>query len=460
MPKCPLGLGRSAQDSGGWFNAGCGCLRELWGLSRRAFSLPSPERRLGSRGGSGCAAEMLLHNRPPSPASPRGGRRGTRGSRGCRGPRGERSATSGGRRAPGAAGEVKVSGCEAPDPHPLLPVPSFPSSPSPSDVWSWQLGGFRIPDPSPPPRGRYIAGADATRPAARHSLREGRSAAATGGAGGGGRCSGGGAGAAAAPGPGRAWAPGGARRPGGSGAAWARRLQPGPGPGGAASARGLCTVGARARAGGAGPGGAGGARRPRAPGTAAPARAEAGRLPQPRGPRACPGGGRYSPGPLRSGAGEPEAALWSPPWDGRLCPPPGQPGRCSLRLPPTVSSPVPLQGGAPLGRRGTRVSGEKTARGGGGGDGRLRWRWRPKGQGGAGCWWWRDDRDLLASRAGPHPPRWEEARLSEDLEKRWGSRSNEEGFSQGHCSEVLGWERAGGRPGPPVGSPWLPNQVT
>uniref|UniRef100_A0ABI7ZU36 Jun dimerization protein 2 n=1 Tax=Felis catus TaxID=9685 RepID=A0ABI7ZU36_FELCA len=51
---------------------------------------------------------MLLHNRPPRPASPRGGRRGTRGSPGCRCPRGERSARSGGRRAPGAAGEVKL----------------------------------------------------------------------------------------------------------------------------------------------------------------------------------------------------------------------------------------------------------------------------------------------------------------------------------------------------------------
>lgn len=150
-----------------------------------------------------------------------------------------RSASRGWRRAP-AAGEVKVSGCEARDPHPLLPVPSFSSSPSPSDVWSWQLGRFRIPDPSPPRlRARYIAGADATRPAARHSLREGRSAAATGGAGGDRGCSGGGggAGAAAAPGPGRAWAAG------GSGTEWARRLQPGSGPGGAASASGFCTAG-------------------------------------------------------------------------------------------------------------------------------------------------------------------------------------------------------------------------
>lgn len=123
---------------------------------------------------------------------------------------------------------------------PLLPVPSFSSSPSPSDVWSWQLGRFRIPDPSPPLWARYIAGADATRPAARHSLREGHSAAATGGAGGGGRCSGGGgAGAAAAPGPGRAWAAG------GSSAEWARRLQQGSGPGAAASAGGFCTVSAR-----------------------------------------------------------------------------------------------------------------------------------------------------------------------------------------------------------------------
>lgn len=32
-------------------------------------------------------------------------------------------------------------------------------------------------------------------------------------------------------------------------------------------------------------------------------------------------------------------------------------------------------------------------------------------------WWWRDDRDLLASRARPHPPRREEARLPEDVEK-------------------------------------------
>lgn len=150
-------------------------------------------------------------------------------------PRRRRSASIGGRRAP-AAGEVKVSGCEAGDPHPLLPVPSFSSSPSPSDVWSWQLGRFRIPDPSPPLRARYIAGADATRPAARHSLREGHSAAATGGAGGSGRCSGGGgAGAAAAPGPGRAWAAG------GSSAEWAPRLQQGSGPGAAASASGFCT---------------------------------------------------------------------------------------------------------------------------------------------------------------------------------------------------------------------------
>lgn len=264
---------------------------------------------------------------------------------------------------------------------PSSPVPSFPSSPSPSDVWSWQLGGFRIPDPSPPPRGRYIAGADATRPAARHSLREGRSAAATGGAGGGGRCSGGGgAGAAAAPGPGRAWAPGGARRPGGRGAERARRLQPGPGPGDAASARGFCTVGARARVGGA-RAGRGGARRPRAPGTPAPARAERAELrnPPPRGEAPA------APARVAAARAIPEKRLeaggvpWVPALGREVPSAPRQPGR-SLRLPPALFSPVRLQRGARLGRRGRRVSGENT------GWGRRAWgcRWRVKAQGGAG----------------------------------------------------------------------------
>lgn len=194
---------------------------------------------------------------------------------------------------------------------PSSPVPSFPSSPSPSDVWSWQLGGFRIPDPSPPPRGRYIAGADATRPAARHSLREGRSAAATGGAGGGGRCSGGGAGAAAAPGPGRAWAPGGAQRPGGSGAERARRLQPGPGPGDAASARGFCTVGARARARGGRPGRAGWGAPAAGTWDARPRAGGARRAPEPAAPRGgsrSPGVGRCSPGHSREAPG----SRWRP----------------------------------------------------------------------------------------------------------------------------------------------------
>lgn len=224
---------------------------------------------------------------------------------------------------------------------PSSPVPSFPSSPSPSDVWSWQLGGFRIPDPSPPPRGRYIAGADATRPAARHSLREGRLAAATGGAGGGGRCSGGGAGAAAVPGPGRAWAPGGARRPGGSGAERARRLQPGPGPGDAASARGFCTVGARALSlararvggapagrGGVGRAGSGHLGRPPPRGRSAPSsgtRRPAGRLPQPRR-------GSLQPGPFPRSAWKPVASLGFPPWDGRFSALPGSRGSLSASL--------------------------------------------------------------------------------------------------------------------------------
>lgn len=229
---------------------------------------------------------------------------------------------------------------------PSSPVPSFPSSPSPSDVWSWQLVGFRIPDPSPPPRGRYIAGADATGPAARHSLREGRSAAATGGAGG--RCSGGGAGAAAAPGPGRAWAPGGARRPGGSGAEWARRLQPSPGPGGAASARGFCTVGASTRLGAPGPGGVGRAgrrhlgrppprgRSARSPGTRCPE----GRLPLPQDPelirrgakRLGAGGFPLVPALGREAPSASPAARALPQSPSRALLPRLFAGRCSLRV--------------------------------------------------------------------------------------------------------------------------------
>lgn len=270
-------------------------------------------------------------------------------------------------------------------PPPVLPVPSFPSSPSPSDVWSWQPGRFRIPDPSPPPRGRYIAGADATRPAARHSLREGRSAAATEG----GRCSGGGwAGAAAAPGPGRAWAPGGARRPGGRGAERARRLQQGPGPGGAASARGFCTVGARARARRRAPGGragwgapgagtwdgrtphtpsAGGARRsPRNP-------SPAGRLLQPWEPARPRRGGALQPGPAP--AKRPRAGgflFGSRPGTGGSVRSRDGRGALSASL-PRAPPPSVLQGGA-LARRGRRVSGEKTA---------LGWKWRVEGLGGA-----------------------------------------------------------------------------
>ncbi|KAL4692334.1 hypothetical protein H8959_016144 [Pygathrix nigripes] len=253
--------------------------------------------------------------------------------------RGAQAAAGGGR--PRRRGRLRSVGVKRRLHTPSSRVPSFPSSPSPSDVWSWQLGRFRIPDPSPPPRGRYIAGADATRPAARHSLREGRSAAATGGAGGGGRCSGGGAGAAAAPGPGQAWAPGGAPRPGGSGAERARRLQPGPGPGGAASARSFCTVGARARAGGrlAGPGGAGrGAAR--APGTAAPARAEreepqpspAGRLPQPREPDLSPRRA-LQPGPSREAPGSPRLPFGSCPGTGGSVRSLGSRGAPSFSLP-------------------------------------------------------------------------------------------------------------------------------
>ena len=83
-----------------------------------------------------------------------------------------------------------------------------------------------------------------------------------------------------------------------------------------------------------------------------------------------------------------------------------------------------------------------------GGDGRWGCRWRPKGQGGAGCWWWRDDRDLLASRAGPHPAPWGEARLSEGLDRGWGSRSNEEGSLGATAPGFWVGSEPGGGPGP------------
>lgn len=53
-------------------------------------------------------------------------------------------------------------------------LPCGPLFSSHLDVWNWQPGRFRIPDPSPQRRGCYIIGADATHPAVRHSLREGR----------------------------------------------------------------------------------------------------------------------------------------------------------------------------------------------------------------------------------------------------------------------------------------------
>lgn len=144
--------------------------------------------------------------------------------------------------------------------------------------------------------------------------------------------------------------------------ACSRDPAPGAPPPPAASARWV-----RTRAGGA-RAGRGGARRRQAPGTTAPARAERA---EPRDPK-LPQRGALQLGPLPPSAWEPVASFGFPPWDGRLCPFPGQPGR-SLGLPPARSSPVRLQGGALLGPRGRRVSREKTARGRravGGADGR------------------------------------------------------------------------------------------
>lgn len=128
--------------------------------------------------------------------------------------------------------------------HPCAALPApWPPSPALPDVWRWQPGRFRIPDPSPQPRGRYIIGADATHLAARHSLREARTGAVWGGGGprrpGGGRhrypAGPGGRGSAAQPG-GRV----GRAEP-------AARTQPlRPGPAGTPAARFPCTVGAGA----------------------------------------------------------------------------------------------------------------------------------------------------------------------------------------------------------------------
>uniref|UniRef100_A0A8C5J7G4 Jun dimerization protein 2 n=1 Tax=Junco hyemalis TaxID=40217 RepID=A0A8C5J7G4_JUNHY len=108
-------------------------------------------------------------------------------------------------------------------------------SPALPDVWRWQPGRFRIPDPSPQPRGRYITGADATHPAACHSLREAR----TGAAGGGGpRRPGGGRHPHRHPA-----GPGGRGSGGGGGAEPAARARPlRPGPAGTPAARSPCTL--------------------------------------------------------------------------------------------------------------------------------------------------------------------------------------------------------------------------
>lgn len=139
-----------------------------------------------------------------------------------------------------------MSGCPGwSHPCAALPAPR-PRSPALPDVWRWQPGRFRIPDPSPQPRGRYITGADATHPAACHSLREAR----TGAAGGGGpRRPGGGRHRHRHPA-----GPGGRGSGGGGGAEPAARARPlRPGPAGTPAARSPCTVGTgEGRAGRAG----------------------------------------------------------------------------------------------------------------------------------------------------------------------------------------------------------------
>lgn len=126
-------------------------------------------------------------------------------------------------------------------------------------------------------------------------------------------------------------------------------------------------------------------------------RGPAGRLPQSRDP-GLSRRGALQPGPLPRGAWEPVASLWFPPWDERLRPLLGQPGR-SFRLPSALSSPVRLQRGALLGRRGRRVSGGKTALG------RRTAGMETEGERPGRCrvLVLEDDRDLLVSRVPPQP---------------------------------------------------------
>lgn len=145
--------------------------------------------------------------------------------------------------------------------------------------------------------------------------------------------------------------------------ACSRAPAPGAPPPPAASARWV-----RGRApGGAGPGRVGRAGRGhlgRSPPSGLSARGPGARAPRggsrnPGTPR-CPGGGRYSRGPPakrpRSGGFPLVPAL------GREAPSAPRAAGRSPGLPPALSSPVRLQGGALFARRGRRVSREKTAR--------------------------------------------------------------------------------------------------
>lgn len=198
------------------------------------------------------------------------GAEGSRGARACWGCRlrGQRAAEGWRVRSPGVQdadmpsrgvrdAEVRDVGVPGwSHPCAALPAPRPRSSALP-DVWRWQPGRFRIPDPSPQPRGRYITGADATHPAACHSLREARTGAASGG---GPRRPGGGRHRHRHPA-----GPGGRGSGGGGGAEPAARARPlRPGPAGTPASRSPCTVGVgagRGRAGRAGTAAGGGRRR-------------------------------------------------------------------------------------------------------------------------------------------------------------------------------------------------------
>ncbi|CAK6431900.1 unnamed protein product [Pipistrellus nathusii] len=134
-----------------------------WSCCRRRLLSPSwvpgGPRRCARGGRGGCS--YITARRVPLPRALRSRGEGAPGTamepqpvpRGRGRPGGESGPSSRGRRArEAAAGEVKVSGCEAPDPHPLLPPLSPPSLPLRPPLTSGAGSSAGSAFPTPPRR--------------------------------------------------------------------------------------------------------------------------------------------------------------------------------------------------------------------------------------------------------------------------------------------------------------------